>query len=74
MLRPRSNSAASIEPRRRIRLAARWTVVPLVIGVALGMIWLFPRESHTRSQALEQVNDPVATDPNKRSWWRGVAA
>lgn len=62
MLRPRSNSPASAKLRRRAKLAARWMLVPVVLCAALGMLWLFPREEVTRVQALEQKNDPVATD------------
>ena len=62
MPRPRSHSAASTELRQRATLATRWIVPPLLLSVALGLIWLFPRGEHTRQQALEQKNDAVATD------------
>lgn len=62
MLRPRSSLPASAKPRRRVKLAARWILIPIVLATAFGMIWLFPREAVTRQQALEQKNDPIATD------------
>lgn len=62
MPRPRSSSPVNAKPRERASLAVRWIVPLIILGVTLGMLWLYPRESVTRAMALEQKNDPVATD------------
>ena len=59
---PRSSPNAQVEPQERARLVSRWSIAGLVIVVAAGLIFLFPRESITRSAALARPDDPLALD------------
>ncbi|KPC52965.1 tetratricopeptide repeat protein [Amantichitinum ursilacus] len=59
---PRSSPNAHVEPQERARLVSRWSIAALVIVVAAGLVFLFPRESITRAAALARPEDALATD------------